>query len=108
MAYLLKDLGVDSIPLNFLIPIKGTPMEDYKQIDPINALRVIAVFRIIVEDADIKVVAGRDTILRDYQEEIFEAGANGIMVGGYLTTGGMSPAEDKMLIEEVRALWKKD
>ncbi len=105
MAVLLKELNVSSVPLNFLIPIKGTPMENVKPISPIDAIRSIALFRIILEDVIIKVVAGRESVLRDFQGMMYLAGANGMMVGGYLTVKGGSPCDDKELLKEIRKLW---
>ena len=108
MAFLLKDLEVDSVPLNFLVPIKGTPMEDTKRIMPLDAVRAIALFRLILEDKTIKVVAGRESVLKDFQGMMYMAGANGMMVGGYLTIAGRSVEEDKVLISEITRLWNEE
>ena len=107
MALLLKELEVDSVPLNFLVPIKGTPMEDSGGILPEDAIRTIALFRIILRDKTIKVAAGRESVLRDYQDVIFKAGANGMLIGGYLTVAGRSVDEDLALVREVNQLWKE-
>jgi biotin synthase len=108
MALLLKELEVDSVPLNFLVPIKGTPLQDAVTISPFDALRVIAIFRIILGGVTIKVVAGRESVLKDFQGMIYMAGANGMMVGGYLTIAGRSVEEDQALVEEVRRLWNAE
>lgn len=108
MALLLKELDVDSVPLNFLVPISGTPLADAPKISPVDAIRTIAMFRILLEDKTIKVVAGRESLLKDYQAMIFSAGANGMLVGGYLTIAGRSVEEDSNLIEAVRSSWKKN
>lgn len=108
MALLLKELRVDSVPLNFLVPIKGTPMEGAEKISALEAVRVIALFRIMLEEADIKIAAGRETVLKDFQGMMYSAGANGMMVGGYLTVAGRSPEEDKALIKEVEKLWSEE
>lgn len=105
MALLLKDLDVDSVPLNFLVPIKGTPMENAPSISPSEAIRAIAIFRIILKSAIIKIVAGRESVLKDFQGMMYSAGANGMMVGGYLTIAGRSVEEDQALIGEIRKLW---
>lgn len=105
MAIALRDMGVVSVPLNFLVPIKGTPMEKVNEISPADAIRSIAIFRIVLGKASIKIVAGRETVLKDFQAMIYLAGANGMMIGGYLTIEGRSIDEDKSLLEEVRKLW---
>ena len=105
MALTLRDLKVDSVPMNFLVPIKGTPMENAEKITPLDAIKAIALFRIILKNATIKIVAGRETVLKDFQAMMYTAGANGMMVGGYLTIAGRSVEEDRALITEVRKLW---
>ncbi|MFH1665213.1 MAG: biotin synthase BioB [Candidatus Omnitrophota bacterium] len=108
MALLLKELNVDSVPLNFLVPIPGTPLEHIRRISPVEAIRSIALFRIILPDKDIKVAAGRESILKDFQGMIYSAGANGMLVGGYLTVAGRSVEEDKDLIAEIRRSWNEE
>ncbi|MBD3379070.1 MAG: biotin synthase BioB [Candidatus Omnitrophica bacterium] len=105
MAFLLKELDVESVPLNFLVPIKGTPMENTPPISPHDAIRTIAIFRILLPDKTIKVVAGRESVLKDHQEDIFAAGANGMLVGGYLTIQGRSVAEDVALLKDIERTW---
>lgn len=105
LANLLKELNVDAVPLNFFIPIKGTPFENKKPISPADAVKIVAIFRMILENADIKVVAGRETILKDFQALLYMAGANGMMIGGYLTKQGRSLADDEELLGQVRELW---
>ena len=106
MALLLKELNVDAVPLNFLIPITGTPLESQEPVNPVDAIRAIALFRIIMEDTDIKIIAGRETILKDFQAMGFLAGANGMMIGGYLTVGGRCVAEDRALTESILRMWQ--
>ncbi|MBL7073125.1 MAG: biotin synthase BioB [Candidatus Omnitrophica bacterium] len=105
LANLLKELNVDAAPLNFFIPIKGTPFENKEPISSADAVKIVAIFRIILKNADIKVVAGRETILKDFQALLYMAGANGMMIGGYLTKQGRSSADDKELLGQVRELW---
>ncbi|MDD5488875.1 MAG: biotin synthase BioB [Candidatus Omnitrophica bacterium] len=106
MALLLKELEVDSVPLNFLVPINGTPMAGREVMSPEDALRAIAIFRIILEDVEIKIVAGREAVFKDMQEMIFKAGANGMMIGGYLTIAGRTVEEDTALLGQVRRSWR--
>lgn len=108
MALLLKELDVESVPLNFLVPIKGTPMESCMPISPIDAIRTIALFRILLPEKTIKVVAGRESVLKDHQEDIFRAGANGMLVGGYLTIQGRRVVEDLALLENVERIWNSE
>lgn len=106
MALTLKDLNVDSVPVNILVPVKGTAMENANFITPIDAVRTIAMFRIILGGRTIKVAAGRETVMKDYQAMCFAAGANGMLIGGYLTTRGRPVEEDKKFIGEIEELWK--
>jgi biotin synthase len=106
MAYTLKKLDVDSIPLNILIPIKGTPLESAGPVPHDDAIRTICIFRIILKDKIIKIAAGRETTFKDSQLTPFIAGANGMLIGGYLTVRGASLDADYALIEEIkRVLW---
>jgi len=105
MAYTLKELDVDSVPVNVLIPIKGTPLEMVEPISAEDAIRTICIFRIILEDKTIKVAAGREATLKDSQIKAFAAGANGMLIGGYLTVKGASLEDDYALILEIEKLW---
>lgn len=107
MARLLKELNVDSVPINILVPIKGTPFESVKPISAGEAIKTLAVFRIILKDKIIKIAAGRETVLKDFQGLGFAAGANGMLIGGYLTIKGRSAALDRELIKEIKNLWKE-
>lgn len=106
LALILKELDVDSVPINILVPIKGTPLEKKEPFSCAEAIRTIALFRIILKNKIIKVAAGRESILKDFQALAFMAGANGMLIGGYLTLKGRDVAEDGKLIEEIKRLWK--
>ncbi len=101
LAFTLKELDVDSIPLNFLSPIPGTRMEDRPLLHPMEALKIIALFRMINPGKDITICGGREQTLKDFQSWIFTAGANGVMVGDYLTTKGRNAAVDMEMIEDM-------
>jgi biotin synthase len=105
MAYTLKKLDVDSIPLNILIPIKGTPLESVTPLSVDDAVRTICIFRIILKDRIIKIAAGREAILKNSQLKAFIAGANGMLIGGYLTVKGASLDADYALVEEIKRVW---
>jgi len=107
MALTLKELNVDSVPLNILVPIKGTPLESLDTLSPKDAIKTIAIFRIILRDKIIKIAAGRESILRDFQGLSFMAGANGMLIGGYLTIRGRAVEEDHKLVREIESLWNE-
>ncbi|MDR2425666.1 MAG: biotin synthase BioB [Endomicrobium sp.] len=101
LAFTLKELGADSVPMNFLMPVKGTALENITPLAPVEILKTIAVFRIILQTPDIMICGGREINLRDLQSMIFYAGANGTMSGGYLTTWGRDPKTDKQMIKDL-------
>lgn len=88
IALEIRRLGVDSIPLNFLTPIPGTPMESAIPPAPMSVLHTIAVFRLVLPRSVIRLCGGRTGGLRDLQALAFTAGADGVMIGDYLTTRG--------------------
>lgn len=101
LAFTVKELDVDGIPINFLNPVPGTRMENRPLMNPMDALKCIALFRFINPEKDILVCGGREVTLRDYQSWIFTAGANGLMIGNYLTTQGRDARMDMDMIKEV-------
>lgn len=98
LALTLRELDVDSIPLNFLHPIPGTRLGHRSPLPPMEALRAIAVFRLLHPGRDILVCGGRETTLGQWQSWVFAAGANGLMVGNYLTTAGRALADDMEML----------
>lgn len=96
----LRDLAVDSVPLNFLHAIPGTRLEAQPPLPPLAALKAVAVARLMMPDVELRVCGGRDHVLGDLQSWIFAAGADGLMVGGYLTTPGRSVAADLRMIRD--------
>ena len=105
LAFTLKELDVDSVPLNFLIPIKGTTLDKAELLSPREALKIIALFRYILPDKDIRICAGREKVLRGLQSMIFNAGATGMMIGGYLTQQGRSVEEDLQMLRDLGMTW---
>ena len=105
MAFTLKDLQVDTIPINILTPIKGTPMENKETLAMDEILKTIAIYRLIHKDKGIKIAAGREGRLKDFMGLAFMSGANGMLVGGYLTTRGRSNEEDKKFVEDIKKIW---
>ncbi|MBN1493010.1 MAG: biotin synthase BioB [Candidatus Omnitrophica bacterium] len=88
LALALRAEQVQCIPINILNPRKGTPLENVSRITPLEAIATIAVFRLINPHATIKIAGGREAGLGEYQQLSLEAGGNGFIVGGYLTTPG--------------------
>ncbi|MCK5343915.1 MAG: biotin synthase BioB [Candidatus Heimdallarchaeota archaeon] len=107
MAWLLRDLKVDAVPLNILVPMKGTCFEGQSIISCVDVIKTICLFRIILKNKVIKIAAGRETVLKDFQALGFRAGANGMLIGGYLTIQGRELNEDYKLIEEIKKLWNE-
>jgi biotin synthase len=101
MAFTLRELDVDSVPINFLMPIKGTPLENTVAITPLEALHSLALFRLILPWKEIRVCAGRGTVLGRLHPLIFAAGADGFMIGNYLTTSGLDPEEDLKMVRDL-------
>ena len=101
MALELGDLGVDMIPMNFLHPIDGTPLGDVETLEPIEILRIIALYRFILPKAHLKIAGGRVLNLRDMQSWLFYAGATALLSGDYLTTTGKAVAEDMQMIKDL-------
>ncbi len=101
MAFTLKEIGVDSIPINFLTPIPGTSLGNKSLLSPVEALKIIAIYRLIFPDCEIRVCGGRPTTLRDLNSYIFMAGANGLLIGNYLTTSGRNPEDDLQMIKDL-------
>ncbi|BBA70085.1 biotin synthase BioB [Geobacter sulfurreducens] len=101
MALTLRELDVDSIPLNFLNPIEGTPLAGADRITPLECLKTIAVYRLILPDRKIAVCGGRERNLRDLQSWMFFAGASGTMIGNYLTTTGRPPEQDWQMLADL-------
>jgi len=97
----LRDLNVDSIPLNFLNPQEGTPLENTWDLSPEDCLKIIAAARLMMPRQEIFVCGGREVQLKDQQHRMFEAGANGTMVGNYLTTPGRGTVKDQEMLEEL-------
>jgi biotin synthase len=98
LAITLRELGVKNIPLNFFTPHPKTPLGNRPLLDADEALRIIAVYRIMLPEATLRVCGGRPSVLGDREPEIFAAGANGIMTGDYLTSTGRSIESDRKMI----------
>lgn len=99
MAFALKELDIDSVPINFLIPIEGTPLGDRKYLHPLEGLKIISLYRFILSQKEIRVCGGRVQVLGEFHSMVFLAGADGMITGNYLTTLGRTPEDDFKLID---------
>ncbi len=101
LAFTLREMDVDAVPINVLNPIKGTPFENVIPLSPMEILKTIAVFRLILPEKNIRIAGGREKNLRDLQCLALLAGANGLLMGNYLTTPGRVPREDIQMIKDL-------
>ena len=100
MAMELRELGVESIPVNFLNAIDGTPLEGRSDLTPSYCLKVLAMFRLTNPSQEVRIAGGREIHLRSLQPLGLYA-ANSIFVGDYLTTEGQLPEEDYRMITDL-------
>jgi biotin synthase len=108
LAFSLKDLNPNVVPLNFLFPIPGTPLEHLSPLKPLEILKIIAVMRLILPRQDLKVAGGREKNLRDLQSWIFYVGATSGLIGNYLATYGRANEEDLQMIKDLELTWHED
>ena len=100
MAFTLQELGIRSIPVNSLMPIKGTPLEKLPRLSEADILRTIAIFRYINPDADIR-LAGGLALMEEDGKRTFSAGASASITGNMLTTSGSTIASDKAMLASI-------
>jgi biotin synthase len=100
MAFDLRDLGVQSIPLNFLNAIEGTPLQTKNELTANDCLRALAMFRFVNPDRELRISGGREIHLRSLQPLGLYV-ANSLFVGDYLTTKGQAPQEDYDMIRDL-------
>lgn len=101
LAFSLRQLGIDCIPFNILNPRPGTPLEHSESIPPMEIIKTISLFRLVLPKGTIKIAGGREANLRDLQSLALLAGANGLIVGNYLTTPGRNAEDDLTMIRDV-------
>src|SRR5205823_1491901 len=98
----LRELNPAEVPVNFLNPRPGTPLGDRPLVDPLEAIRWIALFRLGLPSVILRYAGGREVTLRDLQAMGMTAGINALIVGNYLTTLGRAPEQDMQMLEDLR------
>jgi len=101
LAFSLKEIGANVVPINILNPIKGTPFENNEPLPVLEILKTIACFRFILPRQEIMIAGGRTINLRDSQSMIFMAGASALMVGNYLTTLNQPVEKDLQMLKDL-------
>jgi len=101
LAFSLRELGANIVPINILNPIPGTPFAKHEPLPPMEVLQTIACFRFILPKQEIMIAGGRTVNLRDMQSMIFMAGASALMVGNYLTTLNQPVEKDLQMLKDL-------
>ena len=101
MAFELRELSIGCVPINILNPIAGTRLEAAPALPPLEILKTIALFRFVLPQAVIRTAGGREKNLRDLQAMALLGGANGMLIGGYLTTNGRDSQLDIKMINDL-------
>jgi biotin synthase len=101
LAFSLASLHPDEVPINILIGREGTPLGGLEPMDPLEVIKTIAVWRFIMPKTILKIAGGRELHLKHNDKLALKAGANGIITGGYLTTGGNTAKRDIAMIKEI-------
>ncbi|MCX8092111.1 MAG: biotin synthase BioB [Verrucomicrobiae bacterium] len=101
LAFALKAVGADFVPINILNPIAGTPLESQPPLPVLEILKTIACFRFILPRQEIMIAGGRTVNLRDAQSLVFMAGASALMVGNYLTTLNQPVEKDLQMLRDL-------
>jgi biotin synthase len=101
LALSLRELGVESVPLNLLNPRAGTPLSDRPKLDPYEALKAIAIFRLILPEQIIRYAGGREAVMGELQALGLQSGINAMLVGHYLTTLGQPPDQDQTMLRSI-------
>ncbi|MFT5207614.1 MAG: biotin synthase [Candidatus Omnitrophota bacterium] len=101
LAFELASINADCVPINILNPRPNTPFEHLEPIRPMDIIKTIALFRLILPKSTIKIAGGREVNLRDLQSMALAAGANGLILGKYLTTMGRSSEQDLQMLKDL-------
>ncbi|ELR98031.1 biotin synthase BioB [Gloeocapsa sp. PCC 73106] len=98
LALALRNLEVESVPINLLNPRIGTPLQEQDKLDPYEALKAIAIFRFILPQQILRYAGGRESVMGEMQHMGLQAGINAMLIGHYLTTMGQPPEQDHALL----------
>jgi biotin synthase len=101
LAFSLRNIGANVVPMNILNPIPGTPFENNPPLPVLEILKTIACFRFILPRQEIMIAGGRTVNLRDAQSMVFVAGASALMVGNYLTTLNQPVEKDLQMLKDL-------
>lgn len=99
VAFELREIGADSVPVNFLMPFDGTPLAGHADLSPQRCLRILAMMRFVHPDSEVRVAAGREQHLRSLQPLSLEI-CNSLFLGDYLTSEGQAGAKDLAMIAD--------
>ena len=99
LAFALKEIGLQSVPVNILNPINGTPLQDTKPLEDEDILRTLAVFRFILPEVRLRFAGGRRALKKEVVGKAMEIAVNSAIVGDMLTTLGNDVEEDKRMIK---------
>ncbi|MBI2705099.1 MAG: biotin synthase BioB [Actinobacteria bacterium] len=98
----LREVEPAEVPINFLNPRPGTPLADVALVEPLEAIRWIALFRLGLPSVILRYAGGREVTLRELQSMGMTSGINALIVGNYLTTLGRTPTEDLQMLDDLR------
>ena len=98
----LRSVVPAEVPINFLNPRPGTPLADRPLVEPMDAIRWIALFRLALPEVILRYAGGREVTLRELQALGLTAGINALIIGNYLTTLGRDPDDDLRMLEDLR------
>lgn len=99
VVFALRGIDADSVPVNFLMPFEGTPLEGTHRLSPLDCLRILAMVRFVHPDKEVRIAGGREDNLRSLQPLGLEV-ANSIFLGDYLTSEGQAGAADLQMIAD--------
>jgi biotin synthase len=101
LALALRELEVESVPINLLNPRAGTPLGSSPKLDPDEALKAIAIFRLILPKQILRYAGGREAVMGELQALGLKAGINAMLIGHYLTTMGQPPEQDHAMLNQL-------
>jgi len=101
LAFSLAELEVESVPINLLNPRSGTPLGHLPKLDPLTALKAIAIFRFILPQQILRYAGGREAVMGELQNLGLKSGINAMLIGHYLTTLGQPPQQDQAMLADL-------